>query len=472
MSNPSHGCAAPQKGLAVERRTIGPIAENERFGRARDLFGIWFGMNMSPLTIVTGALATTTMGLPIGWAILAICTGHLVGGVAMALHAAQGPQLGVPQLLQARGQFGMYGAAIIAFIAVANFVGFFASNLVVITQAIPLVFHGINAQLILVLATLVSLIISIFGYKWLRWVTVGAAILVGSFVAFSFVWILVVHHAGGNQWHTGHLTTAGFLSIVAIGAMWQITYAPYVSDYSRYMPARTGNRGAFWATYGGCVSSAIILMILGAVIGSISSGREALAALDSLVGSAGPIMMLSFAVATAAYNSVNTYCSALCSLSVAQTFRPQWIPRLGSRVVVTVLIHAVGLAIALVARDDFVTWFSDFITWILYIMIPWSAINLVDYYIIRRGHYAVEEFFQPGGGRYGNWNIRAIIVYLLGFAAEIPFISTSKFTGVLNHALGGVDIAWVLGFIVCGAAYYAVANRPIREEAHLSTAER
>lgn len=472
MSNPSNDCTASQEGFAVERRTIGPIPENERFGRARDLFGIWFGMNMSPLTIVTGALATTTMGLPLGWAIVAICTGHLVGGVAMALHAAQGPQLGVPQLLQARGQFGMYGAAIIALIAVANFIGFFASNLVVITQAIPLVFRGLNAQLILVLATLVSLVVSIFGYKWLRWVTVGAAILVGSFVAFSFVWILIVHDAGSYPWHAGHLTTAGFLSIVAIGAMWQITYAPYVSDYSRYMPARTGSHGAFWATYGGCVSSAIILMILGAVIGSISSGREALPALNSLVGSAGPVMMLSFALATAAYNSVNTYCSALCSLSVAQTFRPQWIPRLGSRVVVTVLIHAVGLAIAMVAREDFVTWFSDFITWILYIMIPWSAINLVDFYIVRRGHYAVEEFFQAGGGRYGNWNVRAIVIYLVGFAAEIPFISTSKFTGFLNHALGGVDIAWALGFIVCGAAYYAVASRSTGKEVRLSALER
>lgn len=467
MSTTSGDCPAPPNSFALERRTIGPIPENERFGKARELFGIWFGMNMSPLTIVTGALATTTMGLPIGSAILAICIGHAVGGVAMALHAAQGPQLGVPQLLQARGQFGMYGAAIIALIAVVNFVGFFASNLVVIAQAFSLILGGANDQVILVLATLVSLVISIFGYRWLRWVTVAAAIIVGAFVGFSFCWILGVHAVGSYQWHPGHLTSAGFLSIVAIGAMWQITYAPYVSDYSRYMPARTGKRAAFWATYGGCVSSAVILMILGAVIGSIASTGGTLSALNSLVGPVGPIMMLSFAVATAAYNSVNTYCSALCSLSVAQTFRPRWTPRLGARIVVTVLIHAVGLAIALVARADFVTWFSDFITWILYVMIPWSAINLVDYYIVRRGRYAVEEFFQSGGGRYGNWNIRAIAVYLIGFAAEIPFISTSSFTGFLNPALGGVDIAWLLGFIVCGAAYYVVASRPAQENARL-----
>lgn len=458
MSTMTRDCPAPAKGFTLERHTIGAIPVNERFGKPRELFGIWFGMNMSPLTIVTGALTTTTFGLPIWWAILAIFVGHALGGVAMALHAAQGPRLGVPQLLQARGQFGMYGAAIIAFIAVANFIGFFASNLVVIKQAFAIVTQSGNGQLVIVLATLASLAISIFGYKWLRWATVAAAVVVGAFVVFSFWWILIVHGIESHHWRPGNLTTAGFLSVVAIGAMWQITYAPYVSDYSRYMPPDTGGRGAFWATYGGCVSSAIILMILGAVVGSITGANDALAALDSLVGPAGTIMMLAFAIATAAYNSVNTYCSALCSLSVAQTFRPRWTPHLRARVSVTLLIHAVGLAIALVAQANFVVYFSDFITWILYAMIPWSAINLVDYYIVRKGHYAVEEFFQPGGGHYGNWNMRAIAVYVIGFAAEIPFISTSTFKGPLIHALGGVDIAWLLGFIVCGGAYYVLGK--------------
>ncbi|MGH8216429.1 MAG: hypothetical protein ACREPZ_12150, partial [Rhodanobacteraceae bacterium] len=71
-----------------------------------------------------------------------------------------------------------------------------------------------------------------------------------------------------------------------------------------------------------------------------------------------------------------------------------------------------------------------------------------------------------------NWNIRAIAVYLIGFAAEIPFISSSSFTGFLNHALGGVDIAWILGFIVCGAAYYVVASRPTQAEVRLRAVER
>lgn len=451
--------ATPTDEFSMERRTIAPIPHDERFGRTRDLFGIWFGMNMSPLTVVTGALATVGLGLPIGWAIVAIVLGNGVGGIAMALHAAQGPQLGVPQLLQARGQFGMYGAAIIALLAIAMFVGFFASNLVIIAQAFASAIPGVNSTLILVLATLVSFVVASFGYKILRWTTILSAVVVGSLVALSFVWIFVVNDASGYEWADGDLTLVGFLSMFAVSAVWQIAYAPYVSDYSRYMPAETGARGAFWGTYGGCVSSTVILMTLGAVVGSIASAPDTMAGLDSLIGQIGTVVLLGFALATAAYNSVNTYCSALCTLSVAEAFRPGWIPGLRSRLVATAGIHLIGLSIALMAQANFLDFFYDFITWMLYVLIPWSAINLVDYYLIRKGHYAVEEFFVPGGGRYGNWNTMAVGVYVLGIAVELPFISTAAYQGFMVDNLQGVDIAWMVGLVVSAGVYYFLARR-------------
>ncbi|WP_415184126.1 purine-cytosine permease family protein [Phaeovulum sp.] len=457
--------AAPVDDFTLELRTIAPIPRNERFGRARDLFGIWFGMNMSPLTVVTGALATVSLGLPIGWAVLAILLGNIVGGVAMALHAAQGPQLGVPQLLQARGQFGVYGAAIIAILAVAMFVGFFASNLVIIAQAFATAVPALNDTLVLAFATAVSFGVASFGYKLLRQTTMLSALVVGSLVALSFFWIFGVNDTASYQWHSGDLTAVGFLSVVAIGAVWQIAYAPYVSDYSRYMPAETGAKGAFWGTYLGCVTSAVILMSLGAAVGAITGADDTMAALGSLIGPISTVVLLGFAFATAAYNSVNTYCSALCALSVAETFKPGWIPGLRSRLIVTAAIHLLGLSIALMAQSDFMTFFYDFITWMLYILIPWSAINLVDYYIVRNGHYAVEEFFLPGGGRYGNWNITAISVYILGFVVQLPFISTSSYQGFMLERLHGIDIAWMVGLVVSAVVFYFLARGSVEEGA-------
>ena len=99
-----------EQATRLETHTIQPIPIDARHGTARDLFSIWFGTNLMLLTIVTGGLAVTVFALPFGWAVIALVLGNLVGAIFMALHAAQGPTLGVPQMVQTRGQFGSLGS--------------------------------------------------------------------------------------------------------------------------------------------------------------------------------------------------------------------------------------------------------------------------------------------------------------------------------------------------------------------------
>ena len=116
--------------------TRSPSPANERHGRPRDLFTIWFSSNIMPLTFVTGALAPVVFKLPFGYSVVAILLGNLVGALFMALHSAQGPRLGVPQMIQSRGQFRMIGAVLVIAIAVFMYVGFFASNIILGGQSI------------------------------------------------------------------------------------------------------------------------------------------------------------------------------------------------------------------------------------------------------------------------------------------------------------------------------------------------
>src|SRR6476620_5488572 len=76
---------------SIEENTIQQVPLDQRHGRNRDMFTIWFGTNIMILAIVTGALATTVFGQPAWSAILAIVLGNLFGAVFMALHSAQGP---------------------------------------------------------------------------------------------------------------------------------------------------------------------------------------------------------------------------------------------------------------------------------------------------------------------------------------------------------------------------------------------
>ena len=42
---------------------------------------------------------------------------------------------------------------------------------------------------------------------------------------------------------------------------------------------------------------------------------------------------------------------------------------------------------------------------------PWTAVNLVDFYLVGHGDYAVDDFFRADGGRYGrvNWVASPVI---------------------------------------------------------------
>src|SRR6202035_417762 len=120
----------------IEQHTIYQIPLDQRHGKARHLFTLWLGANLNVLTVVTGALATTLFGQSFLSGTVAIVIGNLVGSIFMALHAAQGPRLGVPQMVQSRGQFGSYGSLLVILIVVIMYVGFFASNLVLGVQSL------------------------------------------------------------------------------------------------------------------------------------------------------------------------------------------------------------------------------------------------------------------------------------------------------------------------------------------------
>ena len=52
--------------------------------------------------------------------------------------------------------------------------------------------------------------------------------------------------------------------------------------------------------------------------------------------------------------------------------------------------------------SHFLTLYSHFNELLLYLLVPWTAVNLVDYYLIRFGHYDVPSFFSSDGGVYGQ----------------------------------------------------------------------
>ena len=114
----------------VEELHIGHIPAGARHGKPWHQFAFWFGSNVNGFNIVVGAVVVS-IGLTFWWPLVAIAAGTLIGALLIALHATQGPRLGVPQTIQSRGQFGFYGLAFMVPAVLLINIGFIAACLVI-----------------------------------------------------------------------------------------------------------------------------------------------------------------------------------------------------------------------------------------------------------------------------------------------------------------------------------------------------
>ena len=113
--------------MQIETRSIDYVPAAERHGRAWHLWPVWFTSGTQLATVATGVIGVA-LGANLLWSAIAIVTGCALGTSFMALHSAQGPQLGLPQMIQSRPQFGYMGALLVWVIALISYLGYNAFN--------------------------------------------------------------------------------------------------------------------------------------------------------------------------------------------------------------------------------------------------------------------------------------------------------------------------------------------------------
>ena len=416
----------------IEQAHINHVADNERHGHPRSLFYVWFAANLSISTVITGALAVV-VGNNLFWALAAIIVGNPTGALFMAAHSAQGPILGVPQLIQSRGQFG-FSAILPLILALVMYVGFWAFGVIPAAQSISQVHSGLSDTASVLLLGIPSLVLAILGYKLIH-----RAQLLTTYVALIGLVVLTVNILahGALNLSTGGFSAGPWLLAIAIIAVYQAGFSPYVSDYSRYLPSNVGYQPPFWFTYIGTTLSAIWVMALGAMVtaqfpdlGTV----EAVAAVTE--GSLQWLVLYTLAIAVIGVNAMNLYGGMLAIVTGISAFR-----NVGRsafvRVAGILIVFAAGLYLALAATTNFITNYQNFLLLLVYTFVPWTAINLTDFYLIKRGKYDIKAFFDPTGPymndprtrTYHGVNLNALDAYCLGVIAQIPFINTSYWKG-------------------------------------------
>lgn len=441
---------------AVEGRSYEYVPESERHGKPGSQFFIWFGASAHVLTVVTGVIGIAA-GLGFWWTLLAIVVGNLAGAVFMAFHSAQGPRLGLPQMIQSRAQFGFHGSLLVLVLVWGMYVGFAAFDVVIGGQGLSEVFHG-SLTLWIIVSGVAMTLLAIYGYDWIhRLMKYQTWFYIGIFAILTIV--LCVHGVPASALDNGHFSGGPFLLTVSAIAVFQISYAPYVSDYSRYLPPATAGR-TFWATYWGTGLSCVTLMTLGAAIGALAPTVSTLAEVKVLGGSGwGTLFVFLLAFGLLPPSAMNIYGGALTTLTIGANIR-NFRSTVPLRIAASLFVALVTVLFGLLASSNVLDSFENYLGALLYFLIPWTAINLTDFYLVRRGHYRTDDFFDPHGP-FGSFAWRGLLVYVITFGIEIPFMNTAVFQGPASKALGGADISWIVGLVVSVPLYYVLARRAV-----------
>jgi nucleobase:cation symporter-1, NCS1 family len=442
----------------VENHHIDMIPEGARHGKPWQQAAFWAGGNVNIFNVVLGGVVVA-IGLDFTWAVIAIIVGSAIGGLLIALHATQGPKLGVPQTIQSRGQFGFYGSAFLFPCVLLLNVGFIAAQLVIQAQSAQGVGGSLTIPEWILILAIPAVVIGIFGYRWIHRAMQVTIVITGISMIIMLIQGLRYGSLPAKETSFSTPTYGLFLAGVALLVIDLLSWGPFVSDYTRYLPKNTNGRSLFWAIYSGNVISTILACTVGAYLTALlPTASSPVAAIAKVSGKWALVVM---AVSLITSDTLNAYTGTFQVLSFVNMWKRFRSTSVALRVVPFVGVMAVGVVIGLIGYGHFVSNLSNFLDVLLVIFIPWSAVNLTDYFLIRRGRYDVASFFVPDSV-YGKVAWRGLVAYAIGLAAEWPFVSQPDYTGPLVKHLGGGDVSYFVGFFVACIVYVIVAPTGVR----------
>ncbi len=415
--------------MQPEQYGIDPVPADARHGKVGSLFSLWFAANLGIPAWFLGVLGVE-LGLGAGAAVAAVVLGSAIGALLLALASRLGPRSGLAQLVQSRASFGRRGAYLPAALNWVSCLGWFAVNSVLGGELTAQLLH-LPFAVGLLLLSLLQVAVAFVGHDLVHRVERIASVLLFATFAF-FTWKAV---AGGLPPVGGGVPFGSFALEVAITASYLFSWAPYASDYSRYLPQTTSGGRVFWMAFLGAFLSSAWVEVIGVVLAARLHLSSAVPLLRTAAGGLGLFVFAAGILGTVSANVLNIYTGATALLTLDVRLR---------RSVATVVVGALGALLAYLGARGFSGDYENFLLLLSYWVAPWLGVVLVQ------------------GVRQGGGNERAvrpgIYAFLVGLVASIPFMSQTLFEGPVARALGGGDLAYYVGFAVA-AAVYAVSLR-------------
>lgn len=446
LNSPSFSGKSPSGAgdLSVETHGIAPIGADRRYGTPGRLFTVWFAPQVNMTGVFTGTLAIL-LGLGFWLGLLAMVIGTVLGGLVVAYLSTWGPRTGTAQLPAARLAFGP-GVALpaalqwLSSIAWDALVGLFGGQALALLLDIP---FWIAVLIVLAVQGAVGFV----GYELIhRLQAVLTVVLFATFVVFAIK--LVEGHPAGSVVTPATVTGAdligAFVLEVTIALSLTISWASYAADFSRYLPVASSKARVFGFTFAGMVLAYIFVQTIGIAAADVIGDHTAEGVRDVMGGGVlGAVALLIIALASVGSGVMNDYSGSLALQTLGVRVR-----RPVSAVLVTVLAF---FLILWLDSADTSTRFLDVLLLIGYWIPAFVAVIVIDWLLRTRGGGSAVEVASAITER--RHAIAALVIFVVSYAAAMPFMNTSLIKGPVAAAWHGADIAYFVNFVVAASLY-------------------
>ncbi|MFD7678072.1 MULTISPECIES: purine-cytosine permease family protein [unclassified Streptomyces] len=428
--------------LRVEGHGIEPVPESNRYGGPWRLFTVWFAPNLTMTGVFTGTIGVA-LGLDFRTALAAVVLGTVVGALPTAYLSTWGGLTGTGQLPLARLAFGRAVALPgllqwLSSVAWDALIGLFGGDALARLCGWPF-WVGV----LVMMAAQGAL--GVLGYEAIhRLQIVMTFVLAVAFAVIAWRMLDGVHPAAtGSATGADHMGAFVLTSTIALSL--SLSWAPYASDFSRYLPRTTSRPRMFWCTLLGLVVSFVAVQALGLWGASVLTDQTA-AGVEELLGGgvAGAFGLLAVALAAVCSNAMNDYSGSLA------------LQTLGVRIprpMAAALAAALGFPLVLwMHAADTTARFQNVLLFVGYWIPGFVAIVVVDWIARARERAgAPVDLAVETARRFPAWP--SLLAFVAAFGAAVPFMDTGLYVGPVADALHGADLSYYVAFLVALALY-------------------
>ncbi|WP_242940661.1 purine-cytosine permease family protein [Sulfobacillus thermosulfidooxidans] len=443
----------------IEPIGIEHIEETERHGHVSSVFTLWFGANVELATLTTGTAAVALFGLNFEQAAIGLILGNILGVILLGLVSTFGPRLGVPQMVHSRAPFGFYGNFIPGALNAVAGVMWFAVNTVLGSFAFEALFHT-NFVVALVIMALVQVIVAVYGYNMIHAVERFMAIILT--LVFIGVSIFAFAHANyalpfDAKSPLGQYTgiRGGIIEAVGLALSYLLGWTVFGSDYTRYLPADTKPSKVFFNAASANFIAGVWLELVGVALATIfpqaASSPNPISLLTGIEPHwMVPVALFAVIIGTVTADVLNIYSGSLSALVINIPVK-RWMA--------AILVGIIGAILAYIARKSYYLDFENFLFLLAYWLAPWTAVVLVDFFVIRKERYHTGLFYDPRRFvRSGLW------AWIIAIVVSIPFFNQALYVGsfAYHHPHMG-DISYYVSFFVAALVYFFLGQRTARD---------